>query len=163
MEEILAEVEVFDIIVIREPTEQVDLRLDQEVMAALDPAQVFEQLLAPGVLDHSLGVFVVCFGGLLRFQGGLEELEYGALRIQRGLRPGQDRFLGNLERNSRKALGMEPLQDLAVLLVLQDEELQLLLEQDVLDPRQEAGVKIRRLDFRPDGDGQDLIRPQLRV
>jgi len=55
MEEVLADMKIFDIIIIRKSAEKVDLRFNHKVMAPLHPAQVFKYLSASLIFCLFLG------------------------------------------------------------------------------------------------------------
>ena len=163
VEEVLAEVEILDVIIIGEAAEEVDLRPDHEKVAPLDPAQVFEDLAAPGIGHLRPGLAVIFLGGLLRLERHLEQVEDRARLVNLRGRLGPGAPAGNRELRARITLLMQALEDQPVLGLFEDQELELLLEKDVFHPAQDPPVKTDGVDLGADRDRQDLGRLQPRV
>src|SRR4030042_7057779 len=83
VEEVLADMEILDAVVVGELADELELGLDHGLVAPLDPAEIGEAL-APGLVLHPFaGLAVISLCGLFGLEGRLEKVGNGRLRAER--------------------------------------------------------------------------------
>ena len=150
-------------VVIGELADEVDLGADHGLMAPLDPAEIGQDP-ASGLVLHPLRrVAVIGFGDLLGLEGRFEQGRNVRVGGEGDADRRHQRRLRDVLRLVRVPLGEEVLDDLPVVFLLEGQELQLLDEEDVLDPSLEPRVKGGGVDLRADGDAEDLPGREILV
>src|SRR4030042_499342 len=78
-EEVLADVEILDVVIVGELAEELELGLDHGLMAPLDPAEIGQNPASGLVLHPFAGLVVIGLSGLFGLEGRLEKVGNGRL------------------------------------------------------------------------------------